>query len=76
MQIQFSRAHGAMLTRYIGISFITGAISHGVFSESRALLTGLVGIVLFTVGSYFEEIQSKQIQWNILFAGTFLALGI
>ena len=51
----FSRAHLSMLIKYIGISFITGAISHGAFSGTRSVLTGIFGIVFFVIGTMMEK---------------------
>jgi hypothetical protein len=31
MALQFQQQHGAMLLKYSGISFISGAVNHGFF---------------------------------------------
>jgi hypothetical protein len=64
----FSRAHFSTLIRYIGISFITGSISHGFFLESRAIFIGIFGVVFFLVGSFFEEGVDIRKSWNIIIA--------
>lgn len=48
-RMNFSRDHFTTLIKYIGISFITGAISHGVFSGTRSLLTGAFGVACFII---------------------------
>jgi L-asparagine transporter-like permease len=70
----FSRSHFATIIRYIGISFITGAISHGFFSGTRSLITGIIGIVCFTIGTLMEEDTSNG--WKAIISGAILAVGI
>jgi hypothetical protein len=53
--MSFSRSHFSTIIKYIGISFITGAISHGFFSGSRQIVTAIAGIVFFIIGSLLEE---------------------
>jgi hypothetical protein len=65
-----------MLIRYIGISFITGAISHGFFSGWRQIATAIAGIVLFIIGSLLEEWSEKIDSWKVVISGTILAIGI
>ena len=48
----FQHQHGAMLLKYSGISFISGAVNHGFFSGERSLWTAAIGIVLFVLGAY------------------------
>lgn len=55
MTTSFQLQHGAMLLRYSGISFISGAVNHGFFSEQRSLWTAAVGIVLFVLGAVLEH---------------------
>lgn len=55
MTSSFQLQHGAMLLRYSGISFISGAVNHGFFSEQRSLWTAAVGIVLFVLGALLEH---------------------
>ncbi len=44
-----------MLLRYSGISFISGAVNHGFFSEQRSLWTAAIGMVLFVAGAVLEH---------------------
>jgi uncharacterized cupredoxin-like copper-binding protein len=58
MTSSFQQHHGAMLLKYSGISFISGAVNHGFFSGTRSLWTAAVGIVLFVLGAWLEHRQS------------------
>lgn len=51
----FPRTHLAMMCKYSGISFISGAVNHGFFSGERSLITAALGIVLFAVGAVMEH---------------------
>ena len=55
MTSSFQNHHGAMLLKYSGISFISGAVNHGFFSGTRSLWTAAVGIVLFVLGAWLEH---------------------
>jgi uncharacterized cupredoxin-like copper-binding protein len=55
MASHFQQHHGAMLLKYSGISFISGAVNHGFFSGERSLWTALVGMVLFVLGAWLEH---------------------
>jgi hypothetical protein len=55
MTSHFQHHHGAMLLKYSGISFISGAVNHGFFSGERSLWTALVGMVLFVLGAWLEH---------------------
>ncbi|MEY3610926.1 MAG: hypothetical protein RJB14_648 [Pseudomonadota bacterium] len=55
MTSSFQHHHGAMLLKYSGISFISGAVNHGFFSGERSLWTALVGMVLFVLGAWLEH---------------------
>lgn len=70
----FSRAHFSTIIKYIGISFITGAISHWFFSGTRSLLTGIVWVITFTIGTLLEEDTANT--WTTIIAGAILAVGI
>ena len=54
----FQHHHGAMLLKYSGISFISGAVNHGFFSGERAVWTAAIGIVLFVFGAWMEHRQT------------------
>ena len=55
MSLSFQHHHGAMLLKYSGISFISGAVNHGFFSGERSLWTALIGMVLFVLGAILEH---------------------
>jgi hypothetical protein len=42
MTSSFQIQHSAMLLKYSGISFISGAVNHGFFSGERSLWTAAV----------------------------------
>jgi uncharacterized cupredoxin-like copper-binding protein len=58
--MSFQTQHIATLAKYAGISFIAGAVNHGMFSEERSLLTAGVGVLFFIVGSYLEMQAAPQ----------------
>jgi len=55
MTFAFQHHHGAMLLKYSGISFISGAVNHGFFSGERSLWTAAIGISLFVLGALLEH---------------------
>lgn len=55
MTFAFQHHHGAMLLKYSGISFISGAVNHGFFSGERSLWTAAIGIALFVLGALLEH---------------------
>ncbi len=73
---KFSRAHFSMMMRYLGVSFITGAISHGFFSGTRSLITWVLGVIFFVIWSLLEEWSEKQNSWNIILVWAILAIAI
>ena len=82
MQVSFQHYHGAMLLKYSGISFISGAVNHGFFSGERSLLTAAVGVVLFVVGALMEHRLSDDVDEppnslvNTLILGALLSIGL
>jgi uncharacterized cupredoxin-like copper-binding protein len=64
MALTFQNEHGAMLLKYSGISFISGAVNHGFFSGERSLWTALIGMVLFVLGAWLEH------RWHPVDTGT------
>lgn len=72
--MKFTRDHASSLIKYTGISFITGAISHGFFSEVRSLLMGAFGVVCFIVGTLMEDGYSTK-KAILLSAGLAIAIG-
>ena len=72
-----------MLLRYSGISFISGAVNHGFFSEQRSLWTAAIGMVLFVFGAVLEhrmaESSADQPQTSLLQTlawGSLLSIGL
>ena len=55
MATSFQQHHGAMLLKYAGISFISGAVNHGFFSGTRSIWTAGIGMVLFVLGAWLEH---------------------
>ncbi|WP_090043725.1 plastocyanin/azurin family copper-binding protein [Limnohabitans sp. 2KL-27] len=83
MTSSFQQHHGAMLLKYSGISFISGAVNHGFFSGTRSLWTAAMGIVLFVLGAWLEHRlnppskdtpSSGLLQTLVL--GTWLSIGL
>ena len=78
MTASFQAQHSAMLLKYSGISFISGAVNHGFFSGERSLWTAAFGIVLFVVGAWMEH-RSQNNQTSVLeslWVGTLLSIGL
>lgn len=82
MTITFQQQHAAMLLKYSGISFISGAVNHGFFSGERSLWTAAIGMVLFVMGAWMEHRQnpaSRQAHaslWETLLWGSLLSIGL
>lgn len=55
MAFAFQHHHAAMLLKYSGISFISGAVNHGFFSGERSLWTAAIGMTLFVCGALLEH---------------------
>jgi uncharacterized cupredoxin-like copper-binding protein len=53
--MNFQQHHSAMLLKYAGISFISGAVNHGFFSGERSLWTAAIGMVLFVLGAWMAH---------------------
>jgi len=53
--MNFQLQHISTLAKYAGISFIAGAVNHGMFSENRSYATAAVGVLFFLVGSFIEK---------------------
>jgi uncharacterized cupredoxin-like copper-binding protein len=80
MTTSFQRHHVAMLLKYSGISFISGAVNHGFFSGERSLWTAAAGIVLFVCGATLEhrlagEEQDAGLVQTLLW-GSLLSVGL
>lgn len=78
----FQTQHASMLLKYAGISFISGAVNHGFFSEERSLWTAGIGIVLFVLGAWWEhhltskEAETPKTLLQTLLWGTLLSIGL
>jgi uncharacterized cupredoxin-like copper-binding protein len=83
MTFAFQHHHGAMLLKYSGISFISGAVNHGFFSGERSLWTAAIGIVLFVLGAALEhrltDSEAEPVQSSLLrtlIVGALLSVGL
>jgi hypothetical protein len=52
--------HIAMLCQYAGISFISGAVNHGMFSGERSLMTAFLGIAIYLGGAFLTRLDSGE----------------
>ena len=71
--------HSATLARYAGISFIAGAVNHGMFSEQRSAITAGFGVLLYLAGSVLEmRLRPKEERkWkDLLGFGVFASIGL
>ncbi|MDI9330577.1 MAG: plastocyanin/azurin family copper-binding protein [Alphaproteobacteria bacterium] len=82
MAIRFEKHHAAMLLKYSGISFISGAVNHGFFSGERSLWTAAIGILLFVAGAVMAhrlEDEAQETQSSLtrtLLLGALLSIGL
>jgi len=82
MSFSFQHHHGAMLLKYSGISFISGAVNHGFFSGERSLWTAAIGMVLFVIGAAMEhrlsdsEAEAPSSLQRTLVLGALLSIGL
>ncbi len=83
MTSYFQQQHGAMLLKYSGISFISGAVNHGFFSGERSLWTAAIGMVLFVLGAWLEHVWDEPSSANAnqglmktLAVGSLLSIGL
>ncbi len=80
--VSFQSQHASMLLKYAGISFISGAVNHGFFSEERSLWTAGIGIVLFVLGAWWEHhlnshtTETPKTLLQTLLWGTLLSIGL
>lgn len=66
--------HLTKLLSYIGIGFVSGAVSHGFFSGTRSLVMALIGIILFLIAEYLQHGLKNYL--NILVYGLIMSLCI
>ena len=82
MIFTFQHHHGAMLLKYSGISFISGAVNHGFFSGERSLRAAAAGMTLFVLGAVLEHrlaqdpSQASRGLLRTLFIGALLSIGL
>jgi uncharacterized cupredoxin-like copper-binding protein len=77
--MSFATTHTATLLKYGGISFIAGAVNHGMFSESRSLITAAFGVCFYLLGSWLEmRLQDAQrLSWaDVLGVGIVSSIGL
>ena len=77
--MSFATTHTATLLKYGGISFIAGAVNHGMFSESRSVITAAFGVCLYLLGSWLEmRLQDAQrLSWvDVLGVGIVSSIGL
>jgi len=73
----FRKDHFAMILKYLGVSFITGSLSHGFFSGSRAIIFAGIGVIAFTIGSYLEKKDENHTSSIlILIVSAIMAVGV
>jgi hypothetical protein len=75
----FSVSHVSSLLKYMGVSFIAGAVAHGAFSETRSVVTAAIGIGAYMLGAYLQSRNDggERLTWStVIGAGALSALGI
>lgn len=73
---QIQKEHVALIIKYTGISFITGGLSHGFFSWERQIITSLVGIWFFIVGTLLEQKPEERDYLRTIIFSSILAVAI
>jgi len=77
--MQFQTRHLATLCKYAGISFIAGAVNHGMFSEQRSLITAALGVLFFLIGAYAENRSQSgdAVSWgDVIGFGILASIGL
>lgn len=77
--MSFATTHTATLLKYGGISFIAGAVNHGMFSEMRSVITAAFGVCFYLLGSWLDmRVQDAQRQsWaDVLGVGIVSSIGL
>ena len=75
----FQTQHLTTLSKYAGISFIAGAVNHGMFSEQRSLITAGLGVLFFLIGAYVENRSNvgEAVSWgDVLGFGILSSIGL
>lgn len=52
---KIQKEHLVLVIKYTGISFITGGLSHGFFSWERQIITSLIWVWFFILGTLLEK---------------------
>lgn len=68
---QIQKTHLATLIKYLGISFITGALSHGFFTGERQVITAIIGVALFSLGTLLLREKQKNTGTTLLYSVIF-----
>jgi hypothetical protein len=77
--VLFQFHHIALLCKYTGISFISGSVNHGAFSEHRSYITAGIGVVIYLIGAFMDHKNNPQEvnDWRQLFGlGIILSIGL
>ena len=77
--MSFATTHVATLLRYGGISFIAGAVNHGMFSETRSAITAAFGVAFYLLGSWLDmRLQTdEKMGWaDVLGVGIVSSVGL
>lgn len=74
----FELRHIATLCKYAGISFISGAVNHGMFSGERSLLTAALGIAVYLGGAFLSRLHGdERASWqDLLGYGVIASIGL
>jgi len=77
--MSFATTHTATLLKYGGISFIAGAVNHGMFSETRSAITAAFGVFFYLLGSWLEMCvqDGERLSWaDVLGFGIVSSIGL
>jgi uncharacterized cupredoxin-like copper-binding protein len=77
--MSFATTHTAMLLKYGGISFIAGSVNHGMFSESRSIITAAFGVCFYLLGSWLDmraQDAERQSWADVLGVGIVSSIGL
>ncbi len=74
----FQTRHVATLCKYAGISFISGAVNHGMFSGERSLLTAAAGVLVYIAGAVLFRLDGdEKTRWqDLLGYGVIASVGL
>ena len=72
-------SHTSTLFKYTGISFIAGSVTHGAFTGQRSIITAIIGVVFFVIGTVLENIgkTGRSQSWTrLLLIGIIGSVGL